>query len=99
MWKPKLTISGTELIVPRPELIICEAKLTGSKAKAIISEPHLIVCVTHTIISDTGSVRLGPALPRLSFLMASFRRTNQHLGNIGPGAAHSHSGNVPLFCS
>src|SRR5439155_389145 len=91
MWKPKLTISGTELIVPRPELIICEAKLTVSKAKAIISEPHLIVCVTHTIISDTGSVRLGATAPPVKFLKASLPRTNPHFGECGRRAGHFRS--------
>ena len=49
MWKPKLTISGAELIVPRPELIIYEAKLTVSEAKTVMSEPHLILGVTNII--------------------------------------------------
>src|SRR5437016_3934638 len=88
MWKPKLTISGAELIVPRPELIICEAKLTVSKAKAIISEPHLIICVTHIIISDTGSVRLGATAPPVKFLKASLPRTNPHFGECGRRAGH-----------
>ena len=59
MWKPKLTISGAELIVPRPELIIYEAKLTVSEAKTVISEPHLILGVTNII--SWHSCRAKPA--------------------------------------
>jgi len=59
MWKPKLTISGAELIVPRPELIIYEAKLTVSEAKTVMSEPHLILGVTNII--SWHSCRAKPA--------------------------------------